>query len=324
MGETATPVHDCPSCGSALPSGSPRCPACGALIGRCSACQALGVAGTDCLECERGKVTAPRPTVRAKSKKDAVSGDVPYAFRGGVNGLYPLLAVRLAAFAGFLGGALLAARHAGVEALDPVTAAFDPGLSWPAAAGVAAGSLLLLAGVGTFVRRYRMHRTFVYGARVAYRPGGFGLAANGVLNLAFLALTAGLALPWIIARNRRSFYRGCVVPDHANRALDFKASGDEMFGYSLLTLLLFPLVLGTAGLLRPLVSWIWVRWEQRHLLLPGPFGKMQPVAFTGTFGGYAPRAFVWWVASLGTLGLLRPWALGREWAWIAAHTGVRT
>ena len=281
------------------------------------------MAGTTCLECEEGQVVPSRPTERRK-KKTGATGGISIAYAGGAVGLLPYLVVRFALVAAAAAGALLAARRAGLEALEPVTSRFDPGpsLDLPVLIGGIVVASLLVGIVNTLIRGHRMRHTFIYGERVAYRPAIFGLAGNLILNVIFMAVTVGLALPWIYARNRRSFYRNCVVPGHADRALAFEPSGDEMLGYSFLSLLLAPLVVVSVGLLRPLVSWMWLRWEQSHLVIPGKFGQMERVRFTGTFGGYLVRSILWWVLAVGTAGIGRAWTLTLEWKWIARHSAV--
>jgi uncharacterized membrane protein YjgN (DUF898 family) len=95
-----------------------------------------------------------------------------------------------------------------------------------------------------------------------------------------------------------------------------------VLGRALLTILLLPLVVGSAGLLAPLATWIWVRWEHSNLLFPDRFGRQRPAAFVGGFGGYFVRALAGWFLSVVTLGIYRPWALAAEWRWIAANTVV--
>ncbi len=311
----------------AIPAAAETCGACKAILGKCPGCGTWLVLDTECPDCEKIAV-AVRPkvatAVRRKAAPASPESSVPYAYEGSAVGLLPLLGARLILTVGAVAALLLALVRSGVGFLTPVTAVVNPGSIGLPVLWVGFTAFSLGIGiVSTFVRRYRIRHTLIYGAPADYRPTAFRLAGNVILNVLFLALTAGLALPFLYARNRRSFYRNCVVPGHASRALDFESSSDEILGYSMLSLLLLPLAIATGGLLRPLLAWTWVKWEQNRLSIPGKFGQMQRLRFAGSFAGYFGTALLGSLLTLLTAGLYRPWALTSEWRWIARNTEVR-
>src|SRR5437764_62418 len=80
-------------------------------------------------------------------------------------------------------------------------------VKWPYLWG-AAGVLLILTFVsGTFVRRFRWSRMSLYGKQVEVGMGVGGIVVNLIVTVLVLGLTAGLGLPWVYARYRRSFFR---------------------------------------------------------------------------------------------------------------------
>lgn len=321
------PADECPSCGMGIPATAEKCGSCKAALGKCPGCRSWLVLDTECPDCEKIAVAvSPKVStaVRKKAGPAPPESSIAYAYEGSAFGLLPLLGIRLVLSAVAVVALLLALVRSGVGFLAPVTEVLNAGSTGlPVLWGGFAVFSLGIGIVSTFVRRHRIRHTLIYGAPADYRPTAFRLAGNVVLNILFLALTAGLALPFLYARNRRSFYRNCVVPGHANRALDFESSSDEILGYSVLSLLLLPLVVASGGLLRPLLAWTWVKWEQNHLVIPGKFGQMQRLRLAGSFAGYFGTALLGSLLTLITAGLYRPWALTSEWRWIARNTEVR-
>ncbi len=211
--------------------------------------------------------------------------------------------------------------------MDPVRRAAErvgirtgasPAVLWAAAAALA----VLIAAANTQLRKFRVRHSRMFGEPLQYRMKPVAAVVNLLAGLAILAVTAGLGLPWIHARNRRRFYAACVVPARGGRPLEFLGTGEEFLGRALLTLLLLPAAVASAGLLVPAVTWIWVKWEHSNLLFPDRFGRQRPMAFVGGFWGYYWRALVGWLACVLALGAVRPWILADEWRWIAANTVV--
>lgn len=310
---------ECPSCGSAVPDEALRCPLCKSNLGICPGCGTWLVAGTSCLDC--GKVAVPPGGPKARPPQEV---EEPYAIEASPAGLFPYLAARLVLsllFVALLAAALSASGMAPVgRALE--RAGIPAGGSPFLLGGLAAGTFVLLAVANTLLRAYRIRHTMMFGKPLQYRRSAVSVAWGILSNLLILALTAGLGLPWIHARNRRLFYAACAVPARNSRSLEFVGSGEAVLGRFLLTLLVLPLAVGSAGILAPLATWIWVKWEHSHVLFPDRFSRQRPVVFTGGFGGYWIRALWGWFLSLLTLGIYRPWALAAEWRWIAANSVV--
>jgi uncharacterized membrane protein YjgN (DUF898 family) len=165
-----------------------------------------------------------------------------------------------------------------------------------------------------------MTHTRVYGQPVEVTLSlGLGIV-DLLITVLVMGLTAGLGLPWLVARYRRSFYRSCILPGRGGAALGFQGSGEEVLGKFALTLLLLPFAVVTGGLLFAVVAWMWLQWDHANLLIPDKHGQLRPVRFTGTFGGYAGRWALGWFLTVVTGGLYRPWAKIAEWRWVAQHT----
>lgn len=312
-------LKDCPSCGTQIAESAERCPICRSSLGRCVGCQAWIIEGTECWDC--GKSTA----VRARAARPPGKPAVPFAFDGSALGLVPILVLRLV---------LLVAVGVGIvysvagSPLDPVTwwlcehgvqpLRLGAGVLW-SLTGVL---LLALWGTGALMRRYWLSHTLLYGKRVQVHFRWGSLILDLLITVVVLALTAGLGAPWIYARYRRSFFRGCGVQGLAGGKLDFQGTGEEVLVRFLLSIVLLPLGLATGGLLLGLLSWIWLRWEHSNLLVPDPNSQKHRLRFQGTWWAYLGRWALAWLLSLLTAGLLRPWARISEWCWVAEHTEV--
>jgi len=188
--------------------------------------------------------------------------------------------------------------------------------------GAAAGFLVLILVAGAMLRRLRLRRTFLYGGPVKVQLGLGPLLLNLLIALFIGPLTLGIALPWLLARFRQSFYKACVLPARGDRHLGFQGKGEQALARMVLSLLLLPLGIASGGLLLGLAAWPWVTWEQSNLLVPDAKGNYRTVEFFGSFWGYQFRWMGNWLLTLLTAGLYRPWAKVREWKWIAAHTMV--
>ncbi len=310
---------DCPSCGNRIPASAARCALCKSNLGVCPGCGEWLVAGTSCLECGKRAVIPEAETAKLpETLEETYAIDAPPA------GLMPHLGARLVLGALFVAvlAAALAASGVGPVRQAAEKAGLRLGGNLPVLWGAVAAIAILIAIANAFLRKYRIRHTMMFGEPLQYRRGPAAIAWNVLANLVILALTAGLGLPWIHARNRRKFYAACAVPARNGRPLEFLGTGEEVLGRAVLTLLLLPLAVGSAGILAPLATWIWVKWEHSNLLFPDRFGRQRPVAFVGGFGGYFARALLGWLLSVLTLGVYRPWALAAEWRWIAANTIV--
>lgn len=313
---TEEQLKDCPSCGSAIAESAVKCTVCKSGLGHCVGCNAWIVVGTECFDC--GKSTA----VRARKAVEAVKEPPKYQFDGSPFGLMPLLLLRF----------ILAAACAGAIALAVAASPFgmvtryvtDHGVpakaGWPLLWGAAAVLQLAFGFSGTLLRRYRMSHTSLFGKPVEVTLNlGLGVL-DLIITLLVMALTAGLGLPWLYARYRRSFYRGCVLPARGGAPLGFQGTGEEVLGRFFLMLLLLPFSIATGGLLLGAIAWMWVKWDHANLLVPDKFGQLRAVRFSGTFGGYFGRWLLGWFLTLVTAGLYRPWAKLAEWRWLARHT----
>ncbi|HZE95514.1 MAG TPA: DUF898 family protein [Planctomycetota bacterium] len=321
---TQTALKDCPSCGSRIPEPAVRCSGCSSELGHCTGCNAWLVAGTQCWDC--GKSTKVR--VRTTSRRAAVVAPpgASVRFEGSPFTLIPLLALRFALFAGFVAALVYAAA---ATPMGPVSRLMEKYVVLPPVAATmpqrwaAAGVLLVAAGfAGSFLRRYRLSHTLLFGKPLQSQLTPGGLFLDLALTVLVLGLTAGLGLPWIYARYRRSLYRSYRITARGTATLDFQGTGEEVIGRFFLTLLLFPLGLATGGLLLGVLSWMWLKWDHGNMLIPDRTGQKRSSHFTGTFGAYYGRWLLGWLLSLASAGLYRPWAKVSEWRWIADHTEV--
>ncbi len=318
MGTEAQTLKDCPSCGSRIAEAAVKCSFCKSGLGHCEGCNAWIVVGTECLDC--GKSTA----VRARQAVAAVKEPPRIGFEAPAAALIPVLLIRLVLAAACLGAVAMgvAAAPLGRASQFVREHGFDPKAGWPTFAAVAGGLLILVGFCGLFVRRFRMSHTILYGKPVEVTTTLGSILLNLFITAIVLAATAGLGLPWLYARYRRSFYRGCSLPGRGNRPLGFDGTGDEVLGRFFLALLLLPLGIATGGLLFGLISWIWVKWETSNVILPDRNGQYRHAQFNGSFAGYQVRWMGGWLVSLATAGLFRPWVKCAEWRWIAANTEV--
>jgi hypothetical protein len=320
MGTETGEFKDCPSCGSSIAESAVKCSICKSGLGHCIGCNAWIVVGTECFDC--GKSTA----IRTRKAAAAVEKEPPkYQFEGSPLGLIPLLAIRFALAAACVAAVVYAIAG---SPLDPATwwvceHGIRPlNVKWPLLWAAAGGLLLAVGFAGTFVRRYRMNRTILFGKPVQVGASIGSLVLNLFITAIILALTAGLGLPWLYARYRRSFYRSCRVSGREGALLDFRGSGEEVLGRFCLAVLLLPFAIATGGLLLGVISWMWLKWEQSNVIVPDRNGQMRPLRFTGTFGAYFGRWALGWMITLVTAGIYRPWAKVAEWRWVAEHTDV--
>jgi hypothetical protein len=319
MSETSTlvpPVSLCPSCGVEIARDSARCPFCRSKLGRCGKCETWVVVGTECLNCGPAEVVTTGPEPAAEEPGFSVHADprellAPLYLRACLAlALGAALAMALAC-AGF-GPAAGLVRALGLEP------AVEPEIFW----GTALLLGLLIGTVGHSVRMYRLRHTTLFGSTLQYRPRAAAWLWNPVVNVVGALGTAGLAVPWLCARNRRVFYGEFAVPARNGKPLGFRGETRGLLKTALLTCLCAPLVVATAGWLRALPAWWWLRWEQSNLLVPDRYGRPARARFTGRFWPYFGRATLGWFLTLLTLGVYRPWAMTAEWRWAAAHTKV--
>jgi hypothetical protein len=318
MGFLPQASKDCPSCGAQVLWKDLQCPLCKSGLGRCAGCNAWIVSGTECRAC--GKGTAIR------ARKTAGAAQEPPKIRFDAEGfpLLPLLLLRLllaAACCSAIVGAIA------VSDLGPVTRfirqqGIRPRFGGPGLWGAAAAFLVMVGVVGSFIRRFRMSHTAMFGEYVKVKWGIGGLLLNLLLTVFLFPLTAGLALPWLYLRYRQSFYWNCTIPARGGRHFGFQGTGQGVLGRFCLSLLLLPLGIATGGFLLGLISWIWVKWEQSNVFVPDRRGQYCSVEFYGSLWGYLGRWMLGWLLTLLTAGIYRPWAKVSEWRWIADHTQV--
>lgn len=316
MGEPSLQQQNvCPSCGTEIAGTATRCEFCKSALGHCPQCRTWLVAGTVCIECDKMAVSA----APKKRSSQGVDIEEPYVLIGSPFGLILPLLVRLALSAAFLGSLVLAVAQLGVAPLAEAAkgAGVDPASGGPFWWVGVGASLILLVLVNNWIRGYRLARTYLFGKPLERRGGVAGLILQPILSVLILAVTAGLGLPWLYARNRRLFYRRWVAPSRAARPLDFAGAGEEVIGKFLLTLVCIPAAVCTAGLAYPVISWVWLKWDHSKLVVPDRFGGTRKVKFYGTFGAYYVRALLGWALTLVTAGIYRPFALWSEWRWAA-------
>lgn len=291
-------LKDCPSCKSRIEIAAVLCPLCGAECGR-----ATGVR-------TRPADAGPEPP-RISVEADPLS-------------LLPILLFRLLLAAGVAFTAVLAVA---ASPLGPATRFVqEHGVGRRTGApilwGAAAAFLALILMTGAMLRRLRLRRTMLFGEAVQVRLGLGPLLLNLLTSLFLGPLTLGIAIPWLHARFRQSFYRACVVPARGGKPLGFQGRGEQVLARFALSLLLLPLGIASGGLLLGLATWPWVKWEQSNLMVPDRNGHYRTVDFFGSFWAYQFRWMGGWLLTLLTAGLYRPWAKVSEWKWIAAHTQV--
>jgi hypothetical protein len=270
------------------------------------------VAGTECVDC--GKVTKTR---RQFTK---VPRDLPtYAFAGSGVAIAPAFYLRLAFLGGGLYAAALAAGGLGVGAVKDLPGS---GTAWPVAAGSAGALLLLAGGMQLWMARVRLGRTNIDEKPLESHAGAMGWVGNVVMAVLTIALTAGLGLPWVYGRFLRAVHRRCVVPTRGRFTLDFSGTGDEVLWRFLVTLLLAPFALATAGLLGGVISWLWLSWEHRNLVVPDRNGTGRRPQFSATFGGFFARSLLGSILTIVTAGLYGPWARAAQWRYLASKVSA--
>jgi hypothetical protein len=291
-------LKDCPSCKSRIEIAAVLCPLCGAEVGR-------------------GTSIRSRPADAGPEPPRLVVAADPLS-------LLPLLLFRLLLAAGFAFAVVLAVAATPLGRVSQFVQEHGVGrrTGAPVLWGAAVGFLGLILMAGSMLRRLRLRRTLMFGEPVDVRLGLGPLLLNLLTSLFVGPLTLGIAIPWLHARFRQSFYRACIVPARGGKSLGFQGRGEEVLARFGLTLLLLPIGLASGGLLMGLVTWPWVKWEQSNLMVPDRNGNPRVVDFFGSFWAYQFRWMGNWLLTLLTAGIYRPWAKVSEWKWIAAHTQV--
>jgi hypothetical protein len=318
MGIREIALKDCPSCGASIIESAVQCPQCRSGLGHCGECNAWIVAGSECPACEKSA------TVRAGRAGDNAPNPPKIHFEAEGFSLLPLLLVRLVIVAAC--GVTLVGAIA-VSELGPITRflrqhGIRPRVGGPELWGMTALFLGLVGVAGSFIRRFRLRHTVMFGEYVTIKWGIGELLLNLLITAFLFPLTLGLAWPWLHVRYRQSFYRNCRMPARGGKHFGFQGTGRGVLGRFLMALLLLPLGIASAGFLLGLVTWMWVKWEQSNLLVPDRRGEYRSVEFYGSVWGYLGRWMVGWFLTLLTAGIYRPWARVAEWRWIAAHTMV--
>jgi len=313
-----TQLKDCPSCGTAIPEAAVRCTVCNSGLGHCLGCNAWIVVGTECFDC--GKTTA----VRARKAVIAAQPGPKFEFNASPIGLIPLLLVRtiLVVSCGIAVALAIAASPFGAVSKYVTDHGVHTKGSWPVLWGAAAALHIAAGFSGTLIRRFRISHTSMYGQPVEITINPGLLIMDLLITVLAMGLTAGLALPWMYARYRRTFYRSCVLPGRNHQPRGSYVNGAEVLGRFFLTLLLLPVAMATGGLLFGVITWMWVKWDYANMLVPDKFGKYHRVNFNGTFGGYFGRWALGWLLTIATGGIYRPFAKVAEWKWMAQNTVV--
>jgi uncharacterized membrane protein YjgN (DUF898 family) len=314
-------LKDCPSCGIRIAESAIKCTSCNSSLGQCVGCRAWIVTGTECMDC--GKSTAVRvrkATLASEPPAAKVRLDVPPAF-----GLLPILGLRTALVAAFLMATVFAVAGSPLGKVSDWVCAqgVKPlAVKWPYLWGAAGACLVLAFVTGTFLRRVRWNHMCFYDKRVEVGLSMGGIILNLFITLVVLGLTAGLGLPWLYARYRRSFFRDCNLAGRSDARLDFRGSGEEVLGRFLATVLLIPFALASGGLIFGMISWMWIKWEHENIRVPDKNGQMRGLRLTTSFTPYYGRWLLGWLLSLATAGLYRPWAKVAEWRWMADHSDI--
>lgn len=315
------PVKDCPSCGSSIPAAVFTCGICKSSLGRCTGCERWLVSGTECFDC--GGSTAIR--IRKAAATPAAAPSAPVEIDASPVALLPMLALRFVFAAGFIAAVVVGLADSGLPQITKYTGEFftlPKQGTGPVAWATAGGCALAIGALGSLIRRYRMNHTRILGKPVESRSGIGSMLLNLLITVLVLGLTAGLGFPWLYARYRRSFYRGCRFTARGTATLEFQGTGEEVLGRFCLSVLLFPFAIATGGLLLGVIAWIWVKWDQSNLLIPDKHGQNRTPKFSGTFGAYYGRWLLGWILTLATAGIYRGWAKVSEWRWTASQTAV--
>ena len=312
---------DCPSCGSRIPEAAARCGFCKSAIGRCVGCGAWIVEGMQCLDCGKSTKRRLRSEIAKAAPEEAVA---PLAYKGKGAGLFAPLILRQVLVLAWVASLVIATAASGVtpvaEFLGKYGIHAPASMKWWALWAFSGILLLAVLIASRLVRRTRALNTHYFGQALDYRPSMGAAIGNTILAVLVLGLTAGLGVPWIYARQVRSFHRSCKVASRGGKGLEWDGAGEAVLGRFFLMLLLLPIAVATAGFGGIVISWMWVSWEQKHLQVPDRNGVLQRVKFRGTFGAYFARAFFGWLLTLLSAGLYWPWAKVGDWQWIADHT----
>lgn len=299
----------CPACGERIRPEAIRCKHCREDLARCPRCGRWTAKRFGCADCGRRAVLA-------------------HEFNGSGRELLGLMILRTAVrivFAVFLYLSLLRGLPDLMvpkiyrilrDVLPPQVLTLRTEWLGLTAAGAFVLNMMLTAAL----RTYRIRRTAVFGAALAYRPGCLASIFHPLANAVLLAVTVGLAAPWVVARNKRFFYRSCVVTGRPGQHLEFRGTGWQVLGLLLLTVVCLPFAVCTLGLGGLWLRYLWLAWEHNHIILPDVSGTPLACRFTGTFGEFFGHALANWLLTLITLGLYRPWGLCAQWRWEAEHT----
>jgi hypothetical protein len=185
-----------------------------------------------------------------------------------------------------------------------------------------AASVLAFLMLSRSIRLFRIRRRRVFGAPLNYWGGCVMPLVHAFLWWLLLAITAGLAFPWVVAMKHRDHYKSCYVVGRSGQSLDFAGTGIQVLVNMILSFLLALLIVPTLGFAAVGIHWVWLRWEQENLLVPDAEGRLHRVVFRGGFWDHALHGLLQGILIVLTLGLYYPWAACATWRWLDEQTEV--
>jgi len=186
---------------------------------------------------------------------------------------------------------------------------------------------LLLPGA---VKNWKLSRTLVEGVPMRHKGSLLDGLGSILANFLLIVCSAGLAMPWIVARNKRYDLEHTFLED--GRRFTFAGSGGQVIGQFLIGLVAIPCTLGLAF---PWVYAMWKRWEWDNTRLSNDRADtsmrgslaLESVGSGGwreaTFDGQGSEFFgihlVNTLLSIATFGLYGAWGAVKLFRWEFEH-----